>query len=233
MSTLTPFTRSHALAVSSCALVLFGCPSMSTMNTARTLDAGEFRFIAAPGVSRVSLGAEPLVQPQVELGGRFGITDDVEVGAKLWVPGYSLDAKIALLRAPSKDSGMDLSINPGLSYIGGISGTRTGGGATLHVATVFLPVLIGFNTGGGDQLVLGPRLIDQLWLGSDDEGSTINLIYAGSSIGYAWKVSDSVMIMPELSVATLLVGTLTGFGTDVGTNTLWVQGGIAILLGGS
>ena len=76
-------------------LCIAGCPSMSTIGSARTMDAGSTQFFVAPAYSSFSMGGEPLRQPQLELGGRYGITDNVELGAKLWLPGLELESKFA------------------------------------------------------------------------------------------------------------------------------------------
>ena len=207
-----------------------GCPTMSSMQSARTLDADQSRFIIAPEVSRYSLGTEPLDQPQIEMGYRYGITDSLEVGAKLWIPGLLADVKYALMRSDG-ETGWDLSIAPGISYIGGMSGTRTGSGSSMHVTTLYLPLLVGYNRGGGDQIVIGPQLANQTWVTTDDEGTTANILYAGTSIGYHWQFSKSVALMPEISFGAPIVQTLTGFGSDVGLGALLFQGGVAFIFG--
>jgi len=214
-----------------CLLLLPACPSTSTLKSARTLDEGKLRFAIAPEFQSFSLGGTPLRKPQVEMAARYGLTDNIEIGAKLWLPGLEADVKYALLRSPDGNSGWDLSIDPGLGYVGGISGTATGEGSELHVWTFYLPLLIGYNIGGGHQIVLGPKLIDQIWLTADDDGATINILYAGSSLGFVWKALDGVRLIPEISFGIPVLRTLSGVGTDASASGLLLQAGVAIEFG--
>jgi hypothetical protein len=211
--------------------LLCACPSMSTLKSARTLDEGKVRFAVAPEFSSFSLGGKPLRKPQIEMAARYGLTDDIEIGAKLWLPGMEVDMKYALLRSKTPDSGWDLSLDPGIGYVGGISGTATGSGSELHVLTFYMPVLFGYNLGEGNQIVLGPKLIDQIWMTADDDGATINLLYAGSSLGFVWKVSDGIRFIPEVSFGIPVLRTLSGVGTDVSGAGHLFQAGIAIEFG--
>ena len=72
-------------------VLLAGCPSFSTMGTARTLPKGKGQFFVAPGgmvlkdFQRDSNGQyESFGLPTVEFGGRYGVTDGVEVGDLAW-----------------------------------------------------------------------------------------------------------------------------------------------------
>jgi len=211
--------------------MLYACPSTSTLKSARTLDEGKLRFAVAPEFSVFSLGGEPLKKPQIEMAARYGLTDDIEIGAKLWLPGLQADVKYALMRSEDGNSGWDLSLNPGIGYVGGISGTATGSGSELHVLTFYMPFLAGYNIGDGHQVVLGPKLINQIWMTADESGEVINLLYAGSSIGFVWKASDGIRLIPEVSFGIPVLRTLTGVGTDASASGLLLQAGLAIEFG--
>ena len=94
-----------------------------------------------------------------------------------------------------------------------------------------MPVLYGYNLGEGNQIVVGPKLIDQIWMTADDEGATINLLYAGSSLGFVWKASDGIRFIPEVSFGIPVLRSLSGVGTDVSGAGLLLQAGIAIEFG--
>lgn len=228
MNTIIPRRIIYALVGIS---ILSACPSTSTLKSARTLDEGKLRFAVAPEFSVFSLGGTPLKKPQIEMAARYGLTDDIEIGAKLWLPGMAADVKYALVRSQDGNSGWDISLDPGIGYVGGISGTATGDGSELHVLTFYLPVLFGYNLGGGNQVVLGPKLIDQIWMTADDEGSTINLLYAGSSVGFVWKLTDGLRLIPEVSFGIPVLRTLTGVGTDASGSGLLLQAGVAVEFG--
>lgn len=212
-------------------LLLAGCPSFSTMGTARTLPKGKGQFFVAPGgmvlkdFQRDSTGQyESFGLPTVEFGGRYGVADGVEVGGKVWMMGAELDTKLALLRAPTADAGLDVALAPAISLYPFTSGDQNATYGWLH-----LPLLVGVNL-GGSQLVLGPRVSGMLVTGSGDD---ISALWLGGSIGYAWKVGDGFRILPELSVAYpahVTVGASTD--TDLVPEGAIIQGSIGLLFGG-
>jgi hypothetical protein len=72
--------------------LLAGCPSFTTMGTARTLPERRGQLFVSPGYMRLtsfqreagSHGAISVGLPTVEIGGRYGVTDRLELGAKAW-----------------------------------------------------------------------------------------------------------------------------------------------------
>lgn len=219
------------LALLTALALLAGCPSFSTMGTARTLPKGKGQFFVAPGgmvlkdFQRDSTGQyESFGLPTVEFGGRYGVTDGVEVGGKVWMMGAELDTKFALLRAPTDDAGLDVALAPAVSLYPFTSGDQDATYGWLH-----LPLLVGVNL-GGSQLVLGPRVSGMLITGSGDD---ISAVWLGGSVGFAWKVGDGFRILPELSVAYpahVTVGATTS--TDLVPDGAIIQGSIGLLFGG-
>jgi len=209
-----------------------GCVSFTNVGAARTVDRGTTQVYTAPEVSRISRGGRPLVTPQVEFGLRHGVSDRVEFGARVWMPNIAVDAKVQLLRAATPDSGFDLAIDPTIGYLGGFSGTESGEGDTLHVLTIAAPLLVGWNVGRGNQLVVSARLVDQVWFGTGNATTTANLLYAGGSLGFVWKVTDGFRLMPEIGFGAPFVQTLTHLGTDVGLGGFGLQLGLGFLFGG-
>lgn len=220
--------------------LLSGCASVSTMGLARTLNQGAVQGWVAPegggvvaltGVSTAS-GATGVGYPLLEGGIRVGVTDHFELGARLGLSGIGLEGKIGFLRSPTMDTGINLSLNPGVTYVGFGAGTAFIGTLTFH-----LPVLIGIDF-GGHELVLGPRFIDQLvFAGITGSGSAgLNVIYAGGSVGFAIKAGSSLRILPEVSIGVPVVttGTVgTSSATAVGAGGLIFQAGVAFLFGTS
>ncbi len=101
----------------------------------------------------------------------------------------------------------------------------------MNPCTSYLSLLIGHNIGGGYQVVLGPQLIDQLWLTADDEGATINIVYTGRSLGFVWRAIDCVRLIPEISFGVPVLRTSNGVGTDASASGLLFQAGMAIEFG--
>ena len=134
--------------------ILAGCPSFTTMGTARTVKRDTTQTWVAPEFMGMTVdtgdGNESFSVPQFELGMRRGVTDTVDVGAKLWLLGMAIDAKFQLLRSPTGDSGIDLAISPGLGWLG----FNDGDGNGFNVVTGYASLPIGINLPGGSQFVL-------------------------------------------------------------------------------
>ncbi len=157
---------------------LTACASFSTMTTARNLPAGATQVYVAPHVLGTSRHDPPSAAPppdehgtptatpaahttpgklggaidlDMEIGARYGVSDDVSVAARLWALGGAAEGQLQLRRSPSPDSGVDIAVAAGASY----AGSRDDGKLLL----LYAPLLVGLNTGGGDQLVLSPKLV--------------------------------------------------------------------------
>lgn len=222
------------------ALFATGCASTSTMGLARTLNKGAVQgWIAAEGGGIVVPSATPgggagTGYPMVEGGVRFGASDHVELGARLGFNGLTLEGKFALLRSPTMDSGINLSLNPMAGFFG-----LSVGSAFIGNVAFQLPLLIGIDF-AGHELVFGPRIYDQLYFGGLSSGTTsgsvaLNLLSAGGSIGFAIKAGP-IRILPEVSVLVpfLSTGAVSGGGsasTGVDVGGFIFQAGIGFLFG--
>lgn len=212
---------------------LSGC-SMATLGTAAPVDRGETQLLLAPGFMRVGLSGSVHPGPQLEVGGRHGITDRVDLGARLWLPlpGYVVDSRILLKRAASKDRGVDISLNPGLMYIYAPGGDNNS--TPLHFTTVQMAALFGWRIGGGKQVVLAPKVSDIISVDpSTSFGSALNMVVGGASLGLVWPLWRGFALVPELAAGTVLSGSVSGFGSsDVGNNGNVLQFSLGMLFGG-
>lgn len=219
-------------------LLLSGCASVSTMGLARTLNKGAVQGWVAPGGGGVvSLAASPggtpvpgIGYPMVEGGVRVGVSDHFELGGKLGFSGIGIEGKIGFVRSPTMDTGVNLSLNPGVTFVGIGSGNIFAGTLTFH-----LPLLIGIDF-AGHELVIGPRLIDQLVMGSSGgSGVALNILYGGGSVGVALRVAPGFRILPEVSIGVpfFVTGSSTGGTTAsaLGAGGLIFQAGIGFLFG--
>lgn len=211
---------------------LTGCPSFSTMGTARTLPKGRGQFFIAPGATvlqdfqqRDDGSSESFGLPSLEFGGRYGVTDRVELGGKIWMLGMEIDSKFALVRAETPDAGVDVALAPAVSFYPFRSGDTDATYAYFH-----LPLLIGVNA-GGSQLVIGPRVSDLVIRGG---GENLNAVMLGGSLGYAWKLGDGFRLLPEVSLAYPIHVTQGGTSSTLSLEPkgAMIQASLGFLFGG-
>jgi len=191
-------------------LVLSGCASTGM---ARTLDPGHFQFSVSPS-AQLSLGGSAFGSnvpvPELELGARYGVSERIDVGARLYFPGAEADVRFGLLRAPSLRSGVDLTLAPSANFLFLSPDTPW---------LVSLPLLIGLNLDGG-QFTLGPR-VSYVLPGREGSGNTL---LVGTSVGYSFPLNSSIRFSTELSMLT----PPTAFGVD----GVLCRAGIGFIFGG-
>ncbi len=189
--------------------LLAGCPSFSTMGTARTIPKGETKFHVGVGGMQLrgwstddATGElETLTLPQFELGVSHAVSDSAEVGGKIWFLGAEINSKFQLVRSPTDRGGLDVALAPAISFYPLSGENNAGETATGGLVYTHLPVLFGFNV-AGSQLVVGPRLSNTLVWGSAGSSSTTGSIFwAGGSLGFAIRAGDTFRILPEISIA--------------------------------
>ncbi len=233
---------SRMLAVLPALALLTGCPSFTTMGTARTVPEGETQFYISTGGVQLrnweatetstgaSTGTESLTLPAFEFGARSGVNDRVEIGGKLWFIGAELDSKFQLARSDSEGSGIDVALAPGISVYPFSTEDSLGNSTTAILSYVHLPLLIGINTGNGSQLVLGPRFSATLVSGNGEVGT---VTWAGGSVGYAWKIGRNFRLLPEISwMKPLSVSSSATSSSDLRFEGSIVQGQLGFVFGG-
>ncbi|MBI5608459.1 MAG: hypothetical protein HY902_06220 [Deltaproteobacteria bacterium] len=218
-----------ALVLLALALSEAGC-SIATLGSARTIDPGTTQVWLAPQLLRVSRGSKPYVGPQFELGGRYGLAPNLDLGARLWLPlpGYALDARVGLRRA--RGAGLDVALQPGGSYLYIPGGS--GNDAPMHLATAHLPLLLGWHFASGHQAVLGIKLIDLVAIDTSTYGQTAQLLTGAVTLGGVLQVTDNFAVAPEVGLGTLLLGSLSGFGADLGFGGATLQASLGFMFGG-
>lgn len=211
---------------------LSGC-AVASFQTARTLPEGRSQFYVAPSSLRLSVGGAPVGIPFLELGTRYGLTDEVELGARVGA-GLGLDAKVALARTPTPTTGWDIAIAPGVGYIGNFSGTPTGsGGDELHFVGATLPALFTRHLGATFSVTAGPRIMYLMQYVETDTGQATHVLSIGSSLSVAARVSDGFAPIVEVAFATPVYRALTNFGSDLGLGGgATLQLGIGFVFGG-
>ena len=153
-------------------------------------------FPPGPGESA---GTGPLLEAAV----RYGLTPRVELGAKVFAIGGAIETKVQLVTGGR----LDLAIAPSTGY--GLYAPSGHTNAAFHILHLQLPLLIGINL-GEHQLVVAPKLIDEVWLGAGDGSHGSRQIrVGGASVGLAFRISGSVTVMPEGHVVNARTPTTT------------------------
>jgi len=111
----------HSILFFTVSISLFSCISMSTMQTARTTPKGEGGVGIALGFISTdfamgSLDTAEITAPILEIGGRFGIADNWDAGARISIIGTSvIDTKYQLIG--DHESLFAASVGLGLGYL--------------------------------------------------------------------------------------------------------------------
>ncbi|WP_434390341.1 hypothetical protein [Melittangium boletus] len=168
-----------------------------TTGMARPVDPGTVQVSVAGGIQNVGSPSSSSLHfysfPQAEVGVRVGVKEGVDLGAKFFLAGAAVDGRFSLLRAPSLQKGVDLTLAPGLLY-------WTVGTADTSL-TAELPLLLGLNF-GGSQLVLGARAGAFVDLNDTSRPRNKPDLMLGASVGYAIPLTPWLRLMPELNLRT-------------------------------
>jgi hypothetical protein len=212
--------------------VLAGCPSLSTMQTPSTVPKGDVRF----GVGFEGIGYKDasgsVTLPQTEFSARYGVTDDIDVGAKLYFLGAELGAKYQFLHGD-----FEASVAPAVAYISVSSDTSdsSGNSATtkVSVAYIHLPLLLGYKVSDTIELSFGPKALDTIASGSssassgsssDASSATASGFMAGGYFSIPIRLGKAFWVAPEINVYKPFADNTSG--------VLW-QGGLVLLFGGA
>ena len=208
-----------AVAVSVClaSVVLAGCPSLSTLQTARTVPRGKVRHAVGLEAVGVSVrGAGSAAAGQVEYGMRIGVSDNIDVGFKVYFLGLEGGAKFQLVRGP-----FDLSIAPAGAYT-----SVSVGEDSFHFLYLHLPILMGVHLGQFAEMGFGPKLLYALAFGSTSGGdfASVDGVTAGVYWNLLFKIGGFMLLGPEINAYTPL--------QENAFEGVVYQGGIVMAFGG-
>lgn len=194
-----------------------GCVSVSHVQTADTLGSGKFQFAIEPGVGGAAIidsdvGGGSLYYPHVDLAARYGVSDSVDLGVRFGSSLVELQSKFLL--TDSRDPNKAISLAPSVMGVFFGSGDDDVDGSISYV-NLAVPLLVGFKTSGGSELVLGPRLSGTRISGSAlDGGAAVNILSVGASVGYALRVTEGFRLMPEVGVSVPVLGEVNTTQSD-------------------
>ncbi len=149
------------------AAFMSGCVSMSSLQTARVTEPGEFGVGLSAGYvnTEIDLGedAEPikLSTPYFELAGRFGITERLDLGARLGLIGTAgLDLKYQFLG--DNQSPFASSAGFGVSYVSVSSSSSSGDTSTesnSNLVDLTFPVTFSYHPTDFLGLYVAPKFV--------------------------------------------------------------------------
>lgn len=148
--------------VSLLAYALFGCASLSTMQTAHTVAPGKTKVSASASIvggGVPGLGLEtpndppfhtvPFPIPQAELEVRHGFAERWDWGTRLFLLGAATDVKFQWLQGEKWDACFAPGTSFSYLYLGQVQGGEL---------DVVLPVLFGRHIGESSSIVFGPKV---------------------------------------------------------------------------
>lgn len=223
------------------ALAVTGCASISNLQMADTLGRGGFQVGIEPGVWAAT-STNPATStstsnaawlPHVDVSARFGVSEGVDLGLRAGMSFLELQSKFLFTKPGDKHLAVSIAPTIGGLVLGGSSNTSSSIGGILNIG---LPVLIGIKTSNGSEFVIGPRLQSMVLFAGATTGGAVVGLGAGSSVGFAWRLSDNFGLMPEVSVVVPLVGAAAfssqiTTGSALGTGILMFQAKLGLLIG--
>lgn len=221
--------------------VVTGCASISNVQMADTLGRGGFQVGIEPGVWAAT-STNPATStstsnaawlPHVDVSARFGVSEGVDLGLRAGMSFLELQTKFLFTKPGDRHLAVSLAPTIGGFVLGGSSTTSSSLGGILNVG---LPVLIGIKTSNGSEFVIGPRLQSLILFAGTSAGGAVFGLGAGTSVGFAWRISDNFGLMPEASVVVPLVGAAAfssqvTTGSALGTGLLMFQAKLGVLIG--
>jgi hypothetical protein len=184
---------------------------MSTLQTAQTLDPGKQRILvgggyyASPSVNQDASAASgsdvSLALPYMEVGYRRGIVDNLELGAKVTIPGtVGLDGKYRFFRAGK----FALSGGLGAAWLKIDSGSDTMKSSTQLIDAI-VPAYISYDIAQPFAVYLSPKYVARFASSTDSMGAKTsgmeNLVGAtvGTRLGTGFGLFLETSYMKDLS----------------------------------
>lgn len=191
------------------------CASVGVFQSAETLGRKNWE-VAVEVSSQAQAGLDSLsLYPVAAVAFRYGLTERLDVGARIGGAGIELATKVMLTERAANAT--IVSVAPS---IGGTFNVPSG--VVLGSMQLSLPVLIGVPLSERLQLVLAPKLHDSLFsLSAGQAGGTINTVFAGGAVGVRIQLGRFKFIP---GVGFLSPIATTSWRSDIPPGTAWFQG---------
>lgn len=190
------------------ATVATGCVNMSTLQTARTVPVGEYELISGGGyylspiLSEVSASTEnsenevKLVGvPYLEIGGRVGMVDYLDLGLKITIPGtIALDVKYQFLDL----DGFAMAVGGGIGYLH-YETTSHDTKFTNEIIDLMLPLFISYHFNEAFAVYGSPKYVMRVHLTGDADPSQLLGAGGGFRIGEEVGIYIEATYMVDLA----------------------------------
>lgn len=167
------------------ALVIMGCTSVSSMQTARTVAEGEYRFLVASGLFRTDAlstsDPDQVLYPYLELGTRFGFTPGWDLGFKVTAPGTLTGDVKACLYA---DDAFAAALGVGVAYLAVKDRSAGDDFFNEDVLDILLPAYLSYDFSKEFGVYLSPRVVVRHF----KQGYLLAGGALGTRIGNSWGV---------------------------------------------
>lgn len=182
-----------------------GCVSLNQYQRAETVGQGNAVIGVEPNVIGAYSAGTNFFVPGLTASLNYGVSDTTDFNARLGLWAFEAGFKSMLTE---RDATTKLSIAPSFGAFG--AGGAGGGGGYLMAS---VPLLIGFDTGGGSQFVLGPKLSPTFVFGAGGGAAAGGLaLNAGTTVGYSAVLGESFRIHPEIGFGVPVVGAAAATG---------------------
>lgn len=204
-------TRSEllgALAAPLFAGTLLGCPPTNLYRTAEPTPPGAWQLTGGVGAAQIRDLPQQTKMPtgSVELGVRHGLTDDIDVGGRIFFPGLDVNATLRFFHRGA----WSIAVAPQLAFV-----RTTATGATTNSFTLFpaaiVPVTRRFSRAWA--FTFGPSLGSGFYW--PETGGHAQGMWLGALLGVEWRVGERVWLVPELTGYRTLAGDVPVDGTFV------------------
>ena len=185
-----------------------GCISIGAVSRAQTVGKGKYEVSVEPGFWPLQIEDRSINLPSLNGALRYGISDRVDIGARIGTGLLEFQSKFLLTRPEHKWLAISLAPSFG-GVFGGAFGIKSG------YLNVPVPLLIGLKL-GKHELTLGPRVQNLLGSGGSSENKgALFVLLGGGSIGFGAQVTPKFRILPELAVVTPLMAAAINNGSGV------------------
>lgn len=190
------------LAVMALCALAGACSSFTPYRSARPLAPGRTKMLVAPQIN--TAGPKEGFKapfPEIAVGVRRGVTEDVELGGTLTVlplgeviTELGIEGMVQRHVHRTSSGRVDVAVAAGAGYR-----YFRSSGAVFEMVNASVPVIMSIHL-GENELILSPTVAWQRWVSTG--ARPIDIASVGMSIGYRWQFATRYALMPELGVAS-------------------------------